>query len=308
LREHADSISDLVQDRLYLLWSDIITKWLKLDIKKADTTPFKINGKILIDPRSGKPLTRTQWKQIQRDLNAAFKYIYGDTDTAMLNQAVAMGKVIQQLDPDTRITAKPEDLNIDLHTEVVNADDMYQNILNWGAVHTGELIQDVTNRSRRLISETIMQGFQDGKTARQLRTDLFDKFSTLNRDWRRIAETETATNFNNGYLTAELSQGKEDEPQFMIGISGAGACSFCASKVSDTIVVLLENAPAGGDTVTIEGKEYTAIWPGKNNFGRRKNDWWVSSGSQHPHCRCTWTRYYPQIEEYTKKLKAATGT
>jgi len=106
----------------------------------------------------------------------------------------------------------------------------------------------------------------------------------MNRDWRRIAETETANNFNNGYLIGELESNKEKHI-FMQGISGGGSCSFCSSEINNRIVVLLDAPPAtGDDSITIDGETYTAIWPGKNNFGRKRADWWVSAGTQHPHC------------------------
>ena len=89
----------------------------------------------------------------------------------------------------------------------------------------------------------------------------------------------------------------------MQGISGAGACDWCRTHVDGQVVVVLQGPPASGETVTVDGKEYIAIWPGKNNFGRKRANWWVASGSQHPHCRCTWTEYDLRIGEYAKKLR-----
>lgn len=307
LRELTDKVHADVQNRLLELWGQIVKKWLRLELSKAsEDDPFKLNGKLFINPETGKVLTRKEWKSIQNELTAAFSSLYGDSQEAMVRSAMAMGKLINQMNPDSRLTTSLDDLNLDLHADVIAEQDLYEKILAWADVHTGELITDMTDRSRKAVVETIMQGYQDGITAKQLRTNLFDQFSTLNRDWRRIAETETATNFNDGYLTAELENKKGPEDyQFMIGISGAGACNWCQTHVNNNVVVLLENPPAGGDKITIDGKEYTAIWPGKNNFGRKRANWWVASGSQHPHCRCTWTRYYPEYEKYERKLRSA---
>lgn len=311
LRQHADEISDEVEHNLYVIWEYIVTNWMGQTLQKAvgDDMPFRMNGKIMIDPKSGLVLTKARWKAIQTELTKMFKWLYGSTPDRLVNQAIAMGKLVQQMDPAKRITVPKKDIPIDDASQAVTRQAAYRNVYNWADVHTGELITDVTDRSRRAITNTIMQGYQDGISQKQLQQNLFDEFSVLNRDWRRIAETETATNFNNGYLTAELEAKKPDEEHiFMIGISGAGACSFCASHVADHVVVLLDSAPAGGDTKTIDGRDYTAVWPGKSNVGKKKANWWVSSGSQHPHCRCTWTRYYPAMEKYLDKLKQATGS
>ena len=152
-----------------------------------------------------------------------------------------------------------------------------------------------------------MQGYQDRISNSELEDNLFEEFSTLNRDFRRIAETETATNFNNGYLIGELEEATDnDEVIFMQGISGAGACSFCSTEINNRIVVLLKEPPAtGGDTVVVKGQTFTAIWPGKNNFGRKRAQWWVSAGTQHPHCRCSWIRVGDVTNEYISRLRAA---
>lgn len=309
LRDLDAEVKKEIEDGLMRVFREIVVKWLHLSIEKAKgDDPFKLKGKTYINPKTGRALTVREWKSIQRDMTKIFGALYDDQQEALTKKALALGKVLEQMNPDDRITTPLDDLNLDSFITSIESDDMYRNIMQWADLHTGELIQDMTGRSRRAVVNTIMQGYQDGWTSRKLQTELFDKFSDLNRDWRRIAETETATNFNNGYLITEAGTRVTDEPIYMKGLSGAGACDFCISHVNNQVVVLLDDAPAGGDSITIDGKSYTAIWPGKNNFGRKRANWWVSSGSQHPHCRCTWTRYYAEIEDYEKKLRAALET
>lgn len=310
LREHAEELHQQVQSNLTRLFEEISRKWLHVSLTKAeadDTEPFRLNGKVYINPKTGTFLTRKEWKMVQDDLQRWFGYIYNDAQEAMVKQAIAMGMILNKMNPDERMDVPKADIGLDLLEDTVTNKQLYRNMFDFAQVHTGELIQDVTARSRRAIVDTIMNGYNDGITSRELRDRLFDKFSDLNRDWRRIAETESATNFNNGYLTAELENKRgDDDHQFMIGISGAGACSWCRTHVNSHVVVLLENAPGGGDDkVEIDGETYTAIWPGKNNFGRKRANWWVAAGSQHPHCRCTWSKYHPQFEAYERKLRDA---
>lgn len=302
LRELSEEICLLVEGELQNLLDLIKRDWLKLSLEKAISDSFRLNGKIYINPKTGKPLTATEWKAIKRDLTKFFSSIYGQTEEAAVKQAVALGKVLQSMDPAARIAAKK--VSLDLFTAVASMGARHSAIANFAAVHTGELIQDMTDRSRKAVVEVIMQGYQDNLTSGQLEERLFDRFSQLNRDFRRIAETETATNFNNGYIAAEIQE-TPDQPTFMVGISGAGACSWCRDNVDGTVVVALDKPPdGGGDTVTVDGVEYTAIWPGKSNIGRTRAEWRVCP-IIHPHCRCSWTRYDPRFKEYEDKLRAA---
>jgi len=71
-------------------------------------------------------------------------------------------------------------------------------------------------------------------------------------------------------------------------------------------VILLDTPPPGeGDQLVVDGKTFTVIWPGKNNVGRRRADWWIAAGTQHPHCQCSWIRYTPGYEKYRTLLDDA---
>ncbi len=305
LRELGDRVFHDVEEGLAEIWLEIQKRWLRTELFKA-VQVYKLNGKTFLNPKTGKPLTLKEWKVIQKDLERVFGKLYASQQDAMVNQAVAMGKILRNMDAAVRITVPLAALGVDTFSQIVSQSVEYQNIINWATVHTGELIQDVTNRSRKQIVEMIMQGYQDKVTPRQLEAKLFDKMSDLNKDWRRIAETETAMNFNNGYLQATLEQrAEETAPIYMLGISGASACEFCRGSVDGKIFVLLQSAPSGGEMVIIDGIEYVAIWPGKNNFARKRADWWVSSGVNHPGCRCTMTEYDMRIAAYEKKLREA---
>ena len=309
LQQLADEAHRPVQEALVALFQRIVHEWLGMGLGKALSDPIRINGKIYINPKTGKPLTGKEWKQIQADLTRIFNWLYGQTPEAMIKQAIALGKVLQSMDPDSRLSSNYVDVKskVDLFSRTMTKDEQFQQIVDWADVHTGELISDMTARSRKKVVNTIIQGYQDKITSRELQDRLFEDFSEMNRDWRRIAETETATNFNNGYIIGELEEQAPTEPLFMKGISGARACPFCRDNVNGRTVTVLEEPPdGGGDQIQVNGTLYTAIWPGKTNYGRSRANWWVASGSQHPHCRCTWTRYDAAMlgeSEYEKKLR-----
>lgn len=306
VRELADEVYAPVQRRLWQFYSLILSKWLRSDLDKA-SDQYKLNGKIYINPKTGKYLTKKEWAEIQKDLNRIFKWLYNGTTEGIVNKALATGKILHSMEPDARMDASLKDMDIKGALGAVNADTQFKHVVDFADVHTGELIQDVTERSRKAIVRVIMQGYQDRVSTKELEDNLFEAFSVMNRDWRRIAETETATNFNNGYLIAELKENSKDgEPVFMQGISGGGACGFCSTEVNNRIVVLLDGPPkTGGDDVVIKGQTFKAIWPGKNNFGRKRAQWWIAAGTQHPHCRCNWIRMPDVTDEYISRLRDA---
>ncbi len=306
LKHLSESIIEDTQADLLRVWKTIRSTWLRKSLKKAkDDLPFKLNGRIYINPKTGKMLTVKDWKQIQKDLTKVFSYLYGQSSDRLVKQAMAMGKIIHSMVPDDRYMTSLSGIDVQSGANDIVQDKAFRNILTWADVHTGELLQDVTTRSRKKIVERLMEGYKHKMSSKDLEEALFQDFADLNKDWRRIVETETASNFNNGYLTSELAARKDKKPVFMMGISGAGACAWCAGHVDGQIFALVDSPPATGETVTIDGTEYIAIWPGKSNYGRTRANWWVAAGVQHPHCRCTFTEYNPEIAEYEKRLRAA---
>ncbi len=303
LRELSEEISAVVEDELQLLFENIVNTWLKIGLKKAvGAEAFMLNGKIFINPKTGKLLTVREWEIIKKDLGKLFQNIYGQTQEAIVKHAIATGKLLQYMDPLARLVASKSSLGL----SVAIADKMsrYKHLIDWAEVYCGELITDMTARSRKAVVQTIMQGYQDKLSSQTLRERLFDNFSEFNRDFRKIAETECARNFSNGFAQAELkvAQGK---PVFVQGISGAGACSFCRENINGKIFVLLEEPPVdGGDQIIIDGKAHTAIWVGKSNVGRSRPDWWVAFPA-HPSCRCSWVQTDLLTVEYEKKLREA---
>lgn len=309
LRELDESIKKDIAYGLSMILEEISAKWLGLSVLKATGDDlFKLDGKFMLNPKTGGMLTVKEWKEITGYLDTAFGHLYGRNEEMLTKKAIAMGKILNTMEPMDRIDAGMTSIiaRADDFIRGVGPDSMYNGIIDYAEIHTGELIQDITSTDRRRVMNKILEGYNNSWSTRKLQSELFDSFSEINRDWRRIAETETATNFNNGYLIAETETRKTpEETIFMRGVTAGGACSWCAGNIDGTVVVLLDEAPASGDTVEVDGKTYTAIWPGKNNYGRKRANWWVTATVAHPHCRCTWARYSPGMEKYYKMLDDA---
>ena len=179
----------------------------------------------------------------------------------------------------------------------------YQYLLNevaFAEQHAGELITGLTENAKKRVTTEIINGQLERVTPKELETRLFRTYININRDWRRIAETEIANNVNTGYVKTELEKGTK----YLRGLSSADACPFCKANVDGQVVVVGDNPNSTGFVFDKTlNREVPYVWPGKSNYGRPRRDWWVASGAQHPHCRCSWQGYEPGIEESERRIE-----
>ncbi len=169
-------------------------------------------------------------------------------------------------------------------------------VLEFAKLRAGQDITNVSDKLRRRFKRFLIRYEYQHKlglpvTPATLSSDLFDHLAEFERDFRRIAVTESGRNANEGYLAAQPIGAK-----FRRVEAYGTACSFCSSihgKVY-TLVSPTKN-PKNGDN---------EIWIGKDNVGRSASArkrvggeliprephelWWTAAGVQHPHCRGTW--------------------
>jgi len=305
LHQLDDRAKDRVKNRLERIFEAISHDLLHVTMRKSgEDEPFTFRGKLYINPETGTVLTIDEWKQISAHLTFMFGQAFTGAADDIVGIALSLGSILNLSTEDEQVNRNLHEFEAIIAKQSEPSFDLWQNIQRYAELHAGELIQDLTDHSRSVIMQTLIDGEKNGISSKELQRNLFNRFDSLNRDWRRIAETETATNFNNGYLLSEID-GEEDhaKPIFMRGLSAPNACQWCRSHVNDKLVVLLSGPPKGGDdNVEIGGREYTAIWPGKTNYGRKAAEYWVAAGVQHVHCRCTWTRDAGDDTPFRKRL------
>jgi len=295
-QQFEEQATTVVSDRLLALFLTIRRQWLHQTGEFHKAVPadqlFKLNGRIFISPKTGKPLTQKQWDEVVKTLDQSMARIFKDQPDVLVRKAMLLGKILQGMDYESRMTSSLDQIPTALQ---LPKDDMWQNAYTFGRQHAAEQMVDLEASARKKISTTILNAIKNKQTTRQLEVALFDEFADLNRDWRMIAETEIATNVNAGILMEETGDRKEGETVYMIGISAPGACSDCMRLINKQVVVLSDE-PTPSGTMKIDGEEYDVIWIGKNNIGRKGSNLWACT-PLHPHCRCSWTRYYPEMKE-----------
>ena len=183
--------------------------------------------------------------------------------------------------------------------QAFNFDDntLMNHILEYGRLRCADQVTQLRENARHRLKRIVLDcqeqnmagtmGYQSS-----LQTQLFDAFSTLNRDWRRIAVTEAGENANQG-LIASLAPGTKVRRIEHY----RGACPYCR-KIHGHVLTVVDPKARKKDGET-------QVWGGKNNIGRaaapRKRignelvernaaeRWWVPAGTVHPHCRGMWS-------------------
>jgi hypothetical protein len=177
---------------------------------------------------------------------------------------------------------------------------IHKKVLEFGAARAAENVRSITEGVRHKMRSTVLQHLEDqqtGKRGPSLQSKLLDEFANLNRDWRRIAVTESGECQLQGYI-ASLKPGTKVRRVEQY----ANACGFCR-KIHDKVVeVVSPDAP--------DKDPDSQIWVGKTNIGRSASPrkrvgaqlvertademWWIPAGVAHPHCRGRWV---PVIED-----------
>ena len=163
-----------------------------------------------------------------------------------------------------------------------------QAILDWQKANGAQFITRLTEQARSRVLDTLVDAQLAGGDHHALSTQLLRTFGALNRDWRRIAITETAMAVASGQLSM-VADSLEWEASW---VAGPGACPFCHKMNGRTFRIVPADHP---------GKDgQTMVWPGKNNVGRsmhlHRRDgtlrgpdelWWPCIPG-HPNCACVW--------------------
>ena len=172
-------------------------------------------------------------------------------------------------------------------------------VLRFARARAAELITDIGERVRHRLKslilaheESVAIGGSESSVAK-LQQQMQDEFAVLNRDFRRIAITETARNANEGYIAALPPGARVRRME-----AYATACPFCKS-IHGKVFTVVDPATEGKDG-------WSQVWVGKTNVGRSSSPrkrvgdelvertdtelWWPAAGTQHPNCRGTWVR------------------
>lgn len=165
-----------------------------------------------------------------------------------------------------------------------------QKQIEWAQVRGAQFVTRMSASARSSILEALVESQMGGGNHHELSRVLLERLGTLNRDWRRIAITETGMAVASGQLQAALDSGGQWEA---VWVAGPKACPFCRGHNGTVLKVVSDDAPRKDDL--------HQIWPSKNNLGRSAHptrrdgtrrgpdEMWRPCIPAHPLCGCVWS-------------------
>lgn len=276
--------------------------------KAIDPNAPKIGKEIIWNPETGKIITDNE---LDRLLNAIDKFMNRNLGTTKKEFTISQSAVARIIENLKRASSFEEMRDKPLN-DLKYKGKKWDYFNNYGQLNDvfpgnyerlkfrerviGNYITGITEDTRSRIRNVLDQGFLSGKTKSQISQELFDNFGDLNKDWNRIVDTEGVNIFNAEFIDEQKKETKPGEPLYFIRreFGDAKTCSFCIKAVNNKIIAKWSDVPLSDEKID-DPITSIAIWDGKTNYGKSKNDWHWASGPNHPHCRGTWDRYY---EEY----------
>lgn len=177
--------------------------------------------------------------------------------------------------------------------------------VEWAQVRGAQFVTRMTESARSSILEALVESQMGGGNHHELSRVLLERLGNLNRDWRRIAITETGMAVSSGQLQAALDSGGQWES---VWVAGPKACPFCRGHNGNVLKVVSADHP------NLDGQ--TMVWPGKSNIGRSASPtrrdgtrrtpdemWWPAIPG-HPCCACVWSLRRVLVSAAAKKAAA----
>jgi hypothetical protein len=268
----------------------------------GDSGILRYHGKVIYNPETGQPLKNKDFDDliegIQKFLNRNTK----DISKQILLDSAAIEKLLRRM---AKYQSSPDMARLKLDTMKYRGktfDWIRSDIKNLESV-TGKLsapemaryqvaqdyVAELVTRSNRKIrdeiKDTVLRGIIEKRTKAQVSQDLFNRMGGLNRDWKRIADTEIVNTSNLAGILQEVNETPKGEKVYFKRYELPGCCDKC-EKVNGK-VVLWSDSPLDEDKIKDPYTD-TAIWEGKSPDSKKCT---LVPGTLHPNCRGGWLRW-----------------
>lgn len=321
---HLNPVIWEIEKEFFGLWDATrIIKAILSDLGIPHRRLTKSKALVLYKP-NGQPLTDQEMKRLEEILMSALhidlakvqKLIVQSAAAAKLARGDIMGmklKIDLSMLPKTLQEAI---LQLKLNPIEVNA-------IKFAYQYAGTNITAVTDRAKAQIKNMVIEGIQNRTSPGILANKMFNELalndaSVLNRDWERIAITETNRSANDGFIATQ------PDGAYVVGDSHDDACIYCLKYINLKVYQVTTDPPQPYGHLDLTSKKYAGIakrweseiWVGKSNVGRsfsarkivrRKgakqghlqprphHDQGMPTLPLHPHCRCRWSEWIPDL-------------
>lgn len=287
---------------------------------RTDAEAIIYKGRVVYNPETGRPIYRDDFEKIIRAIEKFLNKRLEPMGKRIVMNAVALGRVMARkllrLDPEeVRRLALGEVKHADktvpwlaetlerqnrllgpLHPEETDRlADHYRGVaaaVEVAEQSMGDHITRMEEEARHAVRRSIIDGIKGRSSKAEVAQDLFNRFGSLNRDWGRIAETETVEAFNNAFLRESAITAPVGTKVYFrrVEMRDDFVCAFC-ERIRGA-VALWSDVPLENDRIDDPVAKF-AIWEGKNNVGRKARDYWLPAGTAHPWCRGSWESFTP---------------
>jgi hypothetical protein len=274
-------------------------------LRKAirDSGILRYRGKVIYNPQTGQPLKNRDFdaliEAIQKFINRNTK----DISKQILLDSAAIGKLLRRM-AKHQSTKDLTSLKLDglkyrgktfdwIRADIRNLNQALGGTMTGAEMaryqvakdYVGELVTRSNLKIKNEIKETVLSGILNKRSKGQVSQDLFNRLGGLNRDWKRVADTEIVNSSNLAGIFEEVNNAPAGEKVYFRRYELPGCCDKCA-KVNGKIV-LWSDMPLDDEKIKDEHTD-TAMWEGKP---QEKGHTILVTGTLHPNCRGGWTRW-----------------
>ena len=264
---------------------------------------LKYKGSIIYNPETGEPIRRKDFDRLVRAIEDVLNLNTKEAAKRMTLDSVAVSKLLkrlasfqttEQLKSHTLDNLKYKGKSFEwIREEYNNLSTVLGEPLSLKEKaryqvcedKAAQLITRVNDDIRNVIKEVLLDGISERKSKVQVSQDLFNKFGSLNRSWKRIADTETVNTSNLASVLEEVHSATQGEKVYFRRYEMANACDKC--KKMDGVIALWSDKPLEDDKIKDEFAS-VAIWEGKAPDSKSNT---LVVGALHPHCRGFWERW-----------------
>jgi hypothetical protein len=284
-------------------------------MKKAIDNVLKWKGKIIYSPETGEPLSNNDFDDLMEAIEKYLNRNRGFWDQKFL-ETVTIEKLLKRM-AKYQTSEAMKKLRLDnLRYKNKTFDWISDNIKNLNSVlgdpmsgwemaryqiaqqNVANLVTRSNDQIKFEIKDTILKGIINKRSKGQVAQDLFNRMGGLNRDWKRIADTEIVNTSNLAGIMHEVKNSPEGEKIYFKRYELPGCCDKCA-KVNGTIA-LWSDTPLDDDKIK-DPYAKVALWEGKE---QEKGKTVLVTGTLHPQCRGGWIRWGgKQIDAMTAELQ-----
>lgn len=281
----------------------------------GDSGNLKYRGKVIYNPETGYPLKNHDFdnliESIQKFLNRNTK----DISKQILLDSIAIGKILRRMAKYQSSTDMAR-LNLDtmkyrgktfdwIRKDIKNLTDVLGDPLSGSEMARYQVAQDyvgnlVTRSNQKIkddIKDTVLKGILEKRSKGQVSQDLFNRMGSLNRDWKRIADTEIVNTSNLAGILEDVNNSPKGEKVYFKRYELPGCCDKC-SRI-DGKIVLWSNTPLADDKIKDPIADI-AIWEGKPQDKKMNS---VVTGTLHPNCRGGWILWSKRMDAMGAKIQ-----